>query len=139
MGQIRKYLQKLSGPLLDRIDIHVSVPRVTYTQLTGEATGEHSQTIRSRVEQARTTQLKRFAEYNIYCNSSMGRPLVKQFCQMSDVAESLLRDAFEKLKFSARAYDRILKVSRTIADLAHSEIINERHIAEAIQYREGVI
>ncbi len=139
MGQIRKYLQKLSGPLLDRIDIHVSVPRVTYTQLTGEATGEDSQTIRSRVEQARTTQLKRFAEYNIYCNSSMGRPLVKQFCQMSDVAESLLRDAFEKLKFSARAYDRILKVSRTIADLAHSEIINERHIAEAIQYREGVI
>jgi len=138
-GQIQKYRQKLSGPLLDRIDIHVSVPRVSYQQLTAKATGEESKVIRKRVEQARDMQLQRFSTDKIFYNSAMNRTQVKKYCQMSDVAVTLLKHAFEKLKFSARAYDRILKVSKTIADLDHSEIINEQHLAEAIQYREGVI
>ncbi|QOR36051.1 YifB family Mg chelatase-like AAA ATPase [Clostridium sp. 'deep sea'] len=138
-SQIRKYLQKLSGPLLDRIDIHINVPRVTYQQLTAKAKSENSSTIRERVEAARAIQLKRFNSKKIYCNSAMNRTLVKNHCKLSNLAQTLLQQAFEKLKFSARAYDRILKVARTIADLDNSDQITEKHIGEAIQYRQGVL
>jgi len=124
-----------SGPLLDRFDIHVEVPRVDYDKLTDERLGEVSAAVRERVEAARERQRQRFAGANLTCNADMGPAQVRQFCATDKGGKSLLRAAMQQLLMSARAYHRILKVSRTIADLAGSEDIETPHLAEAIQYR----
>ncbi len=134
--QIQKYLSRISGPLLDRIDIHIEVPTVNYSELSSNATGEASETIRQRVESARAIQLKRFAgKKNIFCNARMESKDIRQFCKIDESGEALLKTAITKLGLSARAYDRILKVSRTIADLENSSEIKPQYISEAIQYR----
>lgn len=133
---INKYLGKVSGPLLDRIDIHIEVPPVDYDELSGKASdGEPSAKIKERVNAARVIQHKRFEGTNITCNARITSALLHKTCVMSDEAETVLKKAFEKLRLSARAYDRVLKVARTIADLDKSEIIESQHILEAVQYR----
>ena len=134
-SQITKYLAKLSGPIMDRIDIHIEVENVTYEQLKSEDMEESSSSIKERVDRARAIQLKRFEKSSNYSNAKMGVAQTKKFCKLDSAGELLLRNAFEKLKLSARAHDRILKVARTIADLDGSENIQSKHIAEAISYR----
>jgi magnesium chelatase family protein len=134
---VQRYLNKISGPLLDRIDLHVEVTPVSFTELSSnQSGGEQSASIRERVIAARGLQAKRFeAHPGIYCNAQMGSKLLKEICVISPVGTSLLKTAMERLNLSARAYDRILKVSRTIADLDNSGDIRPEHLAEAIQYR----
>jgi len=132
---IQKYRSKISGPLLDRIDIHIEVPAVKYTDLTGLPDGEKSEVIRERVNQGRRIQLERFKKDRIFANSQMNSKLIRKHCQLDSNAKILLDTAMKKMGFSARAYDRILKVSRTIADLENSEPIKANHISEAVQYR----
>ncbi|QJD78554.1 YifB family Mg chelatase-like AAA ATPase [Spirosoma rhododendri] len=135
-GVVQKYLAKISGPLLDRIDLHVEVTPVSFDQMTANRPAESSETIRERVIKARDRQTTRFADQpGVYSNAMMPSQLVKEICQISDAGKALLRTAMERLGLSARAYDRILKVSRTIADLADSDEIRIEHLAEAIQYR----
>jgi len=135
-GVVQKYLNKVSGPLLDRIDIHVEVTPVSFDQMTGNKKSESSETIRERVINARAIQTKRFkGNTTIYSNALMSSQMVKQLCEINSAGKILLKTAMEKLGLSARAYDRILKVSRTIADLSGSEEIKVEHLAEAIQYR----
>ena len=135
-GTVQKYLNRVSGPLLDRIDLHVEVTPVAFSQLTSVQTEESSSTIRERVIKARDIQSLRFAEAEgIYCNAQMSSSLLKTICVISGPGANLLKTAMQKLNLSARAYDRILKVSRTIADLAGAESIEPAHLAEAIQYR----
>lgn len=135
-GIVQRYLSKISGPLLDRIDLHVEVVPVSFDEMTANRKVENSEHIRQRVVRAREVQTKRFAaQKNIYCNAMMPSNLVKKICSVDDAGNSLLKTAMERLGLSARAYDRILKVSRTIADLAGSEAIRTEHLAEAIQYR----
>lgn len=134
-SQINKYLSKLSGPIMDRIDIHIEVDNVTYDQLRSESDEEHSSEIKKRVDKARKIQLERFKDSANYCNAKMSTAQTKKYCKLDAVCEEMMRAAFEKLKLSARAHDRILKVARTIADLADSENIMPKHIAEAISYR----
>lgn len=134
--QIRKYRSKISGPLLDRIDIQIEVPRLDYRELNQKsANNESSAEIRNRVNKARKIQLKKFKAKKIYCNAQMNRKDIEKFCKISDEASVLLDKAMFKLKLSARAYDKILKLSRTIADLELQENIQAPHVAEAIQYR----
>jgi magnesium chelatase family protein len=134
--QVQKYLAKISGPLLDRIDIHIEVPAVKYKDLAGEATGEASETIRQRVERARQIQLNRFrGRKDIFCNARMETKDIRKYCRIDAQGEELMRTAINRLGLSARAYDRILKVSRTIADLADAAEILPEHLSEAIQYR----
>ena len=135
-AQTQRYLSHISGPLLDRIDIHIEMPAVPYEHLSEKSLGEPSVSIRSRVEAARTIQLDRFkAEEKIYCNAHMGRTLLREHCSLDAETETLLRQAMSHFALSARAHDRILKVSRTIADLAGSPELAPEHLAEAIQYR----
>jgi magnesium chelatase family protein len=137
-AMVTKYQKRISGPLLDRIDIHIEVPRVDYEKLSGNRLGETSENIRSRVQIARDLQNKRFnnGEANdIICNADMRVGEVRQFCQLQAEGQSLMRSAMSQLNLSARAYHRILKLSRTIADLAGSEEIQSVHLAEALQYR----
>jgi magnesium chelatase family protein len=135
-GEVKRYLNKISGPLLDRIDLHVEVTPVSYDELSDfKPAKEKSVNIRERVEQARNIQTDRFDEESIYCNAQMPSHVVRQTCQLDDSSSQLLKKAMERLQLSARAYDRIVKVSRTIADLEGSEDIGSSHIAEAIQYR----
>ena len=134
--QIQKYMSRISGPLLDRIDIHIEVPAVKYKELSAETRSEKSEVVRKRVIQARKIQLERFKEVkHIYNNGDMGSREVRQYCKLDSAGAELLKMAMTKLGLSARAYDRILKVSRTIADLDNSEGILSQHISEAIQYR----
>jgi magnesium chelatase family protein len=134
--QIQKYVSRISGPLLDRIDIHLEVPAVKFKDLSSLADGEPSQEIRKRVNSARETQLDRFKGNNgIYCNAQMGTRMVREICKIDDQSLSLLKTAITRLGLSARAYDRILKVSRTIADLEGVKGIQPHHISEAIGYR----
>jgi magnesium chelatase family protein len=128
---ITKYRNRISGPLLDRIDIHLEVPAVQYKEMAGEATGEPSEKIRQRVEAARAIQRGRFK----HTNARMTPKQIKEHCRLDDECQELLKMAMTELNLSARAYDRILKVSRTIADLAGSDRIQQDHISEAIQYR----
>ena len=133
---INRYLSKVSGPLLDRIDIHIEVPPVEYDELSGKVSdGEPSEVIKARVNEARQIQRARFEGTGISCNARITSAYLHKVCVMSEDAENVLKKAFEKLNLSARAYDRVLKVARTIADLDKSEIIEAPHILEAVQYR----
>jgi magnesium chelatase family protein len=126
----------VSGPLLDRIDLHVEVVPVSFDEMTAKRTSESSATIRERVVTARTVQSDRFKEQKeVYCNAMMPSNMVKEICTINEAGRTLLKTAMERLGLSARAYDRILKVSRTIADLAGTAEIKIEHLAEAIQYR----
>lgn len=135
-SEMQRYINKLSGPLLDRIDIHIEVAKVEFEQLTDKKKGESSEVIRNRVLKAREIQNKRFSStQEIHYNAQMGKKEIELYCNLDPTSEQLLKNAMEKLNLSARAYDRILKVARTIADLDSSEKISSKHIAEAIQYR----
>ncbi len=134
--QIQKYVGRISGPLLDRIDIHVEVPTVKYTELSSKRMGENSGTIRQRVIEAYAVQEQRFVKNKgVFCNADMESKEIKEYCQIDKAGEELLKTAMNRLGLSARAYDRILKVSRTIADLNGSIDIKTEHLSEAIQYR----
>ena len=135
-GVVQKYLNKISGPLLDRIDLHVEVTPVSFNELSSERNTENSESIRNRVIKAREIQAKRFEQYEgMHCNAQMEPQRVQEICIINDAAKMLLNKAMQRLNLSARAYDRILKVARTIADLANSADIKTEHIAEAIQFR----
>lgn len=133
--QINRYRSKISGPLLDRIDIHVEVPAVPYKDLMGQFSGEPSENIRERVTAARDIQNKRFGRAKIYCNAQMGSRHIKAHCRIDEVSGKLLETAVDKLGLSARAYNRVLKIARTIADLEGDAQIGTGHISEAVQYR----
>jgi len=130
-NMITKYRNRISGPLLDRIDIHIEVPAVKYKEMAGEATGEPSEKVRERVETARAVQRKRLG----HANAQLTPKEIKQHCRLDADCQELLKMAMTELNLSARAYDRILKVSRTIADLDNAPSIQSQHISEAIQYR----
>lgn len=132
---VQKYLNRVSGPMLDRIDIHIEVPPVEYDDLTSHAGEERSDTIRARVDAARAIQNARFENTRINCNARIDSSMFEQVCALDDKADRMLKLAFDRLSMTARAYDRILKVARTIADLDGSETIRADHISEAIQYR----
>jgi magnesium chelatase family protein len=135
-GTVQKYLNKISGPLLDRIDLHVEVTPVAFNELSSAKTGEPSSAIRERVVRAREIQAERYKDSEgVYANAQMSSKQMKEICAISTAGQNLLKVAMEKLNLSARAYDRILKVSRTIADLAGSADIKPEYLAEAIQYR----
>lgn len=135
-GTVKKYLNKISGPLLDRIDLHVEVTPVAFNELTSTSRQESSSSIRDRVILARDIQTARYKEHaGVYCNAHMSSKMLREICSISNVSVNLLKNAMQKLNLSARAYDRILKVSRTIADLSACEEIKPEHVAEAIQYR----
>ena len=134
-GMVQKYLSRISGPLLDRIDIHLEVVPVPFNELTEMKPGEKSETVRQRVISAREIQRERFKNTEIYCNAQMSSKLLHKHCIPDKAGHQLLKNAMEKLGLSARAYDRILKVSRTIADLEGIESIQADHLGEAIQYR----
>jgi len=135
-GVVQKYLNKISGPLLDRIDLHVEVTPVPFSELSKVQSAETSKQIRDRVMMARQIQTERYKNTEgIYCNAQMRSKDLKEYCQLDEASNSLLKTAMERLGLSARAYDRILKVARTIADLDQAEQIQTNHIAEAIQYR----
>ena len=148
---VTKYQKRISGPLLDRIDIHIEVPRVDYEKLSGNKMSETSEVIRQRVQAARNIQQTRFTNpreasrtsktesSNIISNADMRIGEIRQFCQLQDEGQSLMRSAMSQLQLSARAYHRILKLSRTIADLAGSENIQSAHLAEALQYRPKLV
>ena len=133
--QVYKYRSKISGPLLDRIDIHIEVPPARYQELSGDLPAECSGEIKERVDKARTIQKGRLAAESIFYNAQMSHKQVRSFCCLGKEENELLKMAMTELNFSARAYDKILKVSRTIADLAGNEDIKTEHLAEAIQYR----
>ncbi len=135
INQREKYMGKISGPLLDRIDLHIEVPVVQYNDLASSKEAEDSKTIRTRVNTARLIQYERFKADRIFCNAHMGAKHLKKYCRLDGESQNLLKNAIENLGFSARAFDRVLKVSRTIADLEKSIEIKTEHIAEAIQYR----
>lgn len=135
-GIVQKYLNKISGPLLDRIDLHIEVTPVPFSELSKIHVSETSKDIRERVVEARSIQgLRYLNDKEIHCNAQMKTGHLKKHCSLSEAGNTLLRNAMEKLGLSARAYDRILKVARTIADLDASENIETHHLAEAIQYR----
>lgn len=134
-NQISKYINKISGPLLDRIDIHIEVEAVDYKKLDRNEGEETSEEIRKRVNKARIIGRERYKEYGIYSNSELTPKLIQKYCKLGQKEKDVLENAFEKLGFSARAYSRILKVARTIADLDEKENIELSHIAEAINYR----
>jgi magnesium chelatase family protein len=135
MTMVSRYQKRISGPLLDRIDIHVEVPRVDYEKLSSDRLGEPSSVVRDRVEAARECQWARFEGTSLTCNADMGPAEIRQFCQVDEASQSLLKAAMQQMHLSARAYHRVLKLARTIADLAGNEHILTAHIAEAIQYR----
>ena len=140
MSTVGRYQKRLSGPLLDRIDIHVEVPRVDYDKLSDTRRGEPSKVIRARVESARERQRRRFGAVDdnakhLLTNADMGPGEIREFCPVDEAGHSLLRAAMRQLNMSARAYHRTLKLARTIADLAGAERIETAHLAEAVQYR----
>jgi magnesium chelatase family protein len=151
-GTVTKYQKRISGPLLDRIDIHIEVPRVEYEKLSDQRLGEPSEAIQKRVEVAREIQRQRFSGRDapagrlhptgrqhpaghLYCNADMSPAQVRKYCSLDDTCSALMKTAMQQLQLSARGYHRILKLARTIADLANSESIAPPHLAEALQYR----
>lgn len=134
-ASIGRYMGKISGPLLDRIDIQIEVTPVEYKKLNSNRQAETSKEIKERVNIARKIQIERYKEYHIFSNSELTTNLMNKYCKLDENSQRLLQSAFDKLGLSARAYGRILKVARTIADLDGQENIKENHIAEAIQYR----
>ena len=135
-GQIIRYQKRLSGPILDRIDLHIEVPAVKIEKLTDQGiVGEESSSIRKRVQKARDIQRKRLAKTNLTCNAEMQTSQVKEFCPLDQSSLNLLRQAVSQMNLSARGFYRVIKVARTIADLAQEEKISVTHIAEALQYR----
>lgn len=134
-GAVRRYLSKVSGPLLDRLDLHIEVPPVNFEELRSDAQEESSAEIRKRVSAARLLQQKRYANSGVTCNAKLTAAMTAEFCRLTDDAQLILGSAFERLGMSARAYDRILKVARTVADLEGSEMIEAPHVAQAIQFR----
>ncbi len=135
-GVVQRYLSKISGPLLDRIDLHVEVTPVNFNELSSDRPAEKSKAIRERVSAGREIQITRFEDReDVFCNAQMSPNMVRNICKINEAGQALLKQAMEKLGLSARAYDRILKVSRTIADLAQSKEIELEHLAEAIHYR----
>jgi len=135
LGQIQKYLHRISGPILDRIDLHIELPAIEYKDLTNPALSESSVEIRNRVIQAREKQKERFRGTKINLNSKMNPREIKKFCPLDEESKHLLEQAMKELSFSARGYFKIIKMARTIADLANSEGIRSEHIAESLQYR----
>jgi len=134
--QVQRYLSRVSGPLLDRIDLHIEVTPVSFDELNRQATGEPSSAVRARVVEARGVQSARYAGVpGVYSNAQMGAKLMQRYCALDEAGKQLMKMAIHRLGLSARAYDRILKVSRTIADLASSASIGPEHVSEAIQYR----
>lgn len=133
--QVKKYINKISGPLLDRIDLHIDVKSVKYQKLESNEKIETSKEIRNRVNDARNIQINRYKEYAIFSNSELTPSLLEKYCKLDQESKKILEKAFENFGLSARAYGRILKVARTIADLDKSESIKINHLAEAIQYR----
>ena len=134
-NSVKRYHERLSGPLLDRIDMYIEVPSLEYEELRDKPASESSADIRKRVNAARTLQQRRYAESGIACNAHIGTKQLDTYCDLDEACEKLMRDAYDRLGLTARSYDRILRVARTIADLADSERIDRRHLAEAIQYR----
>lgn len=135
-GEVERYRQRISGPLLDRIDLHVEAPAVEYKELSDTVPAESSEKIRSRILGAREIQNRRFAKSKkTTCNARMSHAQLKEHCRLDDRSNELLKNAMTDLNFSARAYDRILKVARTIADLAEKEHIMSDHLLEALSYR----
>ena len=134
-GVVQKYLTRISGPLLDRIDIHIEVTPVPFSELSAERSTERSSEVRQRVVRAREVQQRRFAGIGLHSNAQMSSQQLRSICRIDGTGKALLEKAMERLGLSARAYDRILKVARTIADLADSPDIRTEHLAEAIQYR----
>lgn len=132
---IEKYINKISGPLLDRIDIHIEVPEVKYESLENKASAESSMQIKKRVDAARSIQINRYKNHSIYSNAELSSSLLDKYCKLDAPSKELMKKAFDKLGLSARAYGKILKIARTIADLDFSDSIQRAHIAEAIQYR----
>ena len=137
-NDIKKYLQRVSGPMLDRIDIHVEMSEVEYAELSSKARAESSESIKARINSARERQLERFDGTGVYSNSQMTNEMIKMFCVLTPEADSLIANVFRQNNFSARAYNRLLKVSRTVADLDGSEKIRPEHVAEALQYRSVI-
>lgn len=137
-AEIKRYMRRISGPLLDRIDIHIRVARVKYEELSSKQKAESSAVIRQRVEKARELQRKRLKPYGLFCNAQMSHAIIHKECPLPPEAQKLLEQAFSRLMLSARSYDRIIKVARTIADLAGAKDISAVHIAEAIQLRNDI-
>lgn len=139
-SQIQRYTSKVSGPLLDRIDIHIEVPALDFSEMSSTHHGECSALIKERVIRCRAVQTKRFVDYpKIHTNSQMSGKLIETFCKLDQISSSLLEKSVRKLGLSARAYHRILKIARTIADMDNSNPIEKRHVAEAVQLRRGAM
>ena len=132
---VSRYQKRISGPFLDRVDIFVEVPHIDYEKLADDRLGEQSDKVQARVSAARSIQHQRFEETRLICNAEMTPIEVREFCQVEESAQSLLKAAMKQLYLSARAFHRILKIARTIADLEDADIIKAQHLAEAIQYR----
>ena len=132
---VTRYQKRISGPLLDRFDIHMDVPRVDYEKLASDRAGESSAAVRTRVLAARERQQARFDTSGLTCNADMGPAHIREYCELDDTSKALMRTAMNQLGMSARAFHRVLKLARTIADLAGAEQIQAAHLAEAIQYR----
>ena len=136
---VERYLSRISGPLLDRMDLHIDVPSVEFDALRRKEVPEDSAAVRSRVNAARAIQRRRFGEGGAACNAQMAPSDIGRFCRLDEAGEKLLKNAFDRLGLTARSHDRILRVARTIADLEGSENISPAHLAEAIQYRRSEI
>jgi len=134
-SMITRYQKRISGPMMDRIDIHIEVPRVDYEKLSDDRLGEPSADVQARVEAARERQLVRFSDDDLVSNAEMGPGEVRKYCRLDETCNALMRNAMRQLQLSARAYHRVLKLSRTIADLAGEDEISPAHLAEALQYR----
>ena len=135
--EVERYLGKLSGPLLDRIDLYIEVPPLEYDELSRRSPGESSADIKARVDGARAVQAARFGAHGPACNAQMGQAELQQYCALDERCQAIMKGAYERMGLTARSYDRILRVGRTIADLDGAEHIGPPHLAEAIQYRQS--